>query len=269
MQRRSIRRCLPITVLALAACMLAPDRATAQDAQKKPPLSEALRKALAKERPADVQERFIAAIETGKLDYEIDPQQLNALGLEYIQAGDIERGQAVMAVAANASRLLLADMMPPGMAEAMEEAATADKADRERKREQQAAARQSEEEAAAERARARTGPPRDDLDRFHGIYGTEEGGITRALFLVKNCDGHLLFSSTWGDAAPWVLRSTSDTSFEYPGDDFMKPIHIEITTGDDGRATRIAHDLDALGSPLDRIADLPPDWQPKCGGGRS
>lgn len=258
----ALRRSLPILGILLATGLLAARPAAAQDAPKKPPLSEALRKALATEKPADVEKRFLAAFDAGKLDYDVDGQGLNALGIQYMQDGDMERGTVVMSVAGRAAQLMMEEMMP-GMAEA----AAAEKADRERERKERAA-RPTEEEAAAERARAAAGPPRDDLDRFHGIYGTKKDGVQRALFLVRNCDGHLQLGATWGDVAPWVLRSTGDVTFEYPGDSFTKPIHVRITTGPGGKATSIAHDLEFLGSPLSRIADLPADWQPQCGGGR-
>lgn len=257
---RTLRRSLPIIGVVLAAGLLAAGPAAAQDAQKKPPLSEALRKALDKEKPADVEKRFLATIDAGTLEYDVDAPGLNALGIQYMQDGDMERGTVVMSVAGRAAQLMMEQMMP-GMAEA----AAAEKAARERER-QERAARPTEEEAAAERARAAAGPPRDDLDRFHGIYGSEKDGVQRALFLVRTCDGHLQLGTTWGDVAPWVLRSTGDATFEYPGDSFTKPIHVQVSTDADGKATAIAHDLEFLGNPLQRIADLPAGWQPKCGG---
>lgn len=44
-------------------------------------------------------------------------------------------------------------------------------------------------------------------------------------------------------------------------------IHVTITTGADGKAASIAHDIEGVASPLPRIADLPADWAAKRTGG--
>jgi hypothetical protein len=105
-----------------------------------------------------------------------------------------------------------------------------------------------EEERAAE-VRGRLGEPRDDLERFAGIYGDPDRDPPRDLFVAVRCDGYLVVGATWGDAQDWYLRSLSDLDFEAEAFGGQK-IRFGFTVGADGRAAGLTHSLDYLGTPL-------------------
>ncbi len=254
MPNRKLPALLPVLVAILTVATAA-STACAQDRQAAPALSVALRAALEKEAPAAVEKRFKDALTADARAYEVDAQALNALGAEYLQKGEMEKGMAVLAVTAHAMQLSVAGQFPAGTNPAGQRG----RADR--------------NEAVGDEARARQraldsrGPARPDLERFHGLFALPGAGPERALFLVRNCDRHLTMGPTWADTSPWILRSRGDTTFEYPGDDFQKPIRVSITTDADGRATAISHDVADVPSPLVRSGDLPAGFAPVCGGG--
>jgi hypothetical protein len=103
------------------------------------------------------------------------------------------------------------------------------------------------------------GPSRKDLARFYGVYGVpeEQDGMAQNFFVYETCDGHLLFGGMWGDVAPWVFRSDSDTAFEaIPGGGIGKG-RLEFQVGWNGKAHAVAHTLEWKKSPLVRLRDLP------------
>lgn len=71
------------------------------------------------------------------------------------------------------------------------------------------------------------------------------------------CDGRLLFGGMWGDVAPWVFRSVSDTAFEAIPAGGIGNDRLEFQVGWNGMAHAVAHTLDWKKSPLVRLRDLP------------
>ena len=69
------------------------------------------------------------------------------------------------------------------------------------------------------------GEPRDDLERFYGVYGNPDDP-NRTFFVTKAVqpawaeqappipDGYLMIGAMWGDVSPWAMRSLSETRFE-------------------------------------------------------
>ncbi|MGH9320223.1 MAG: hypothetical protein ACRD3V_10100, partial [Vicinamibacteria bacterium] len=107
------------------------------------------------------------------------------------------------------------------------------------------------------------GEPRDDLARFHGLYGdpSDAGSAARRLWVSDAC-GYLTIGATWGDAAPWVMRSVSDKAFIassiYPG---VEPFEAEFRMAADGTAEALTHNGNLpIGNPLLRVGDLPEGW---------
>jgi hypothetical protein len=244
--------------LLLLAVMVV-DPAAAQEAAARARISEALRSALEKETPAVVEKRFLEALQSGNPEYVLESKELSDLAIEYMKKGDMERGQVVMAVAAQVAQIQAAELMPPGMAESLAAAAKAE-------REERAArpARVTEEELGRRRSLALLGAGRDDLHRFHGLYGRPEDNGNRPVFLVGNCNGHLLIGGQFGGIPTSALRSLGDTRFVSAGVDFDKPVHLEIMIGADGKPTRIVHDMTYIASPLLRLGDLPSEYEPRC-----
>lgn len=104
------------------------------------------------------------------------------------------------------------------------------------------------------------GPSRKDLARFYGLYGDpkNEDGTGQKFFVYETCDGRLLFGGTWGDVAPWVFRSVSDTAFEAIPSGGIANERLEFQVGWNGKVHAMAHTLKWKKSPLIRLGDLPP-----------
>lgn len=257
---RSIGR-LVIPTLVLTTMAISARPASAQDAAPKPPLSAALRSALTTSPPDSVRTRFEAEFAARGLQYEIDGDGLNELAMEYMQAGDMEKGAAVMAVISMAGRVMMESMMPEA-ARSAAEAAERERAARSEQRPPQS--RVGEEEAARQRRLELLGPPRDDLERFYGLYEDPDGQPNRWMFLVATCEGHLAFGPMWADVAEWRMRSLSDTEFETIATEFQESFRVKVIVGPDGKATGLEHGWDGLGSPLVRTGDLPEEFEPRC-----
>lgn len=116
------------------------------------------------------------------------------------------------------------------------------------------------------------GQPRDDLARFHGIYGTPGDGAGRDFMVApaepmpgsetKIPDGHLMIGPLWGDGQRSYMASVGDTRFErrWRGD-FGRELVGEFLTGDDGRAEATAFETDFDGrARVERLKDIPADW---------
>lgn len=100
------------------------------------------------------------------------------------------------------------------------------------------------------------GTPRDDLDRFLGLYGDpDRADEHRTLWVAKSCDGYLVAGPSWGDASPWWM-SMSDTVFEatvFGGEKLRFEFPAQPQT--------VVHQLDYLPNPLPRVGPLPDGWQ--------
>jgi len=246
---RLSRAWLPLTLAMLAASPM-----SAQVKNPRPLLSQAVRAAMAEQPPDTVLKRFSESMESATLEHEVDIQGLNALALEYMQAGETEKGIAALGIGSRAAQIMATGLLPPEILEA-----AAAQAELEKK---EAQASSSQERAAP----PDLGPPRDDLERFQGLFASLEDGPQRALFVLRGCDGRLLVGPMWADVAPWAMRSVAETEFIRPGNSFAKPLHIKLIMGPDGAATGMEHDLEALHSPLHRIGDLEKSLVPDCGG---
>jgi len=114
------------------------------------------------------------------------------------------------------------------------------------------------------------GEPRDDLERFHGLYELPDRP-GRQLFVARARDangegdfpdGYIMIGAMWGDAANWYMISQGDTTFQQGWVNAgMEPVTVSFETGPDGRATAMAiqsafmdHDR------MERVGDLPEGW---------
>jgi hypothetical protein len=116
------------------------------------------------------------------------------------------------------------------------------------------------------------GAPRDDLERFYGIYG-DPANPGRDFFVAEaepplGSDmevppGYLMIGAMWGDVAPWYMESVSDRRFEqrWVGD-FGHAVIAEFDLGGDGSAVALTFEtvFDDRGR-LERLRDLPKEWQ--------
>ncbi len=114
------------------------------------------------------------------------------------------------------------------------------------------------------------GAPRDDLDRFYGLYGTpgDETGRNyrvapaKAPMWMERLDipqGYLMLSPTWGDGQLWFMASVGDARFERRlKGDFGADTVVRFETGANGRAEAMVFELGPDDRKrLERLGDLP------------
>jgi hypothetical protein len=230
-------------------CLLFAVPAAAQDRAL---LSAEIRTVLEEEGLEAAQQRFEELYPAQQDQYEPDTTGLFEIASGYMQAGDMETGQALME---------MATVVMSGAAAAYTESMYGDMAALEAEATAAAVAEQEAEAATSEPAVAYDpGPSRTDLDRFAGLYSNPAApDERRSLFAAVGCDGRLVTGTTWGDASPWWMSSVSDLVFEY--EDSWTKIRMEFEAGSGGSASGMTHDrADILPSPLTRIGPLPSEW---------
>lgn len=114
------------------------------------------------------------------------------------------------------------------------------------------------------------GEPREDLERFYGVYGDGDSGRNFFVTAARRPEyaerqippGYLMIGAMWGDVAPWYMKSVSETRFEQqwttPG---AEPIIAEFETNEEGGARTLVFEtvFDDRGR-LQRVGELPEDW---------
>jgi len=138
---------------------------------------------------------------------------------------------------------------------------------REEREARREAERRAQEAEAASVDRDR-GTRRDDLERFKGRYADPHREVEHWVFwFAETCagSGYLMSGAAWGDVAPWVLRSESETVFHQvaanPG---QEPMRFEFELGADGTPTG-ARMTGLYDEPtrLERLGPLGAGWQPE------
>ncbi len=224
-----------ITLAALAAWLMFPAAIQAQEATK-PPLSEEIGKVIDKDGVEAGQRRFDKLYPAHKDEYQLDLRGFLELATKYMQTGNTVAGQQVaqmMTVVAQDETAGYMGMPAP---------------DR-NPQPQPKTEPQSEPHPL--------GRPRDDLDRFLGLYGDpNRADEHRTLWVAKSCDGYLVAGASWGDASPWWMSSMSNTVFEatvFGGE----KLRFEFPP----QPLSMVHQLDYMPNPLPRVGPLPDDWQ--------
>lgn len=230
--------------------------ACAQVAARRPLLSDAIRTTIEKDGADAARRRYQEIAQDQPNAYEFDLKALVDLGSAYIQRGEMEKGQVIFEIATQAA--MVVSGVPPEAAAAATRPARA------------TARRETGEEAARRRTLALLGPGRDDLKRFHGVYGdaSAQDRSPRNFAVEQSCDGHLRFGAMWGDVMPWTMKSVGDAEFVQgaTGPGQTTPIRIRFEVDGDGRAQALTHNMTDLGLPLraTRLGDLPTAWVPDC-----
>jgi hypothetical protein len=220
--------------------------------QDKPLLSEAIQQAIETKGIDYAKQQFLESYESQKDRYEIDIQAVSKLSSDYIKKGKMKEAGAVMEIATPWIQKYTASKMGGNYSEMVKK----DKAEKKQKNE-------SEKQQLKENKKTdnSSGKPRNDLERFTGIYGDPaEKNETRRLWVQVSCDGYLVSGALWGDASPWWMKSESDKVFTYK--DSFSNLRMEFVTGSDGKAVKMIHDLSFMKSPLERLGPIPDDWKP-------
>jgi hypothetical protein len=250
---RTLRASVAALAVAIVLFQSTASTGMAQD-QRKPLLSEEIRRVLEADGPEAAQRRFDEIFPDQADRFEIDMPAMGQLAADRGQAGDMESLQVIYE--------MIATLTPAQMAEHAPEVAAAVAAQEEADRE--AAERAAAERAAREEAAtAGLGPARDDLERFAGDYGEpdKQGPGARNLFVGWTCDGYLLMGASWGDAAPWQLESVGETKFKHAGP--YRSFAAEFELDESGKPIALIHDMDDLGLPS-RLESVEPPWEPEC-----
>ena len=227
----------------VAAAMLVSAAPAAWQTASKPKLSEAVRAAIDREGAEAAERRFAEVYPAKKDAFELDAGGMAELMMEYTQRGDQKAAQAVMNIFMKATEAVhLGDVAPSSTPENAAPARSAEPVEK--------------------------GPKRKDLARFFGVYGDpgEQHGRTAPhnFFVNESCDGNLQLGGLWGDAAPWIMRSESDTVFvQMRLSEFDRvALRLEFQIGPDGRATAAIHNIHwRKDNPLIRLGDLPAGYE--------
>jgi len=227
-------------------------------AQEKPLLSEAIRQAIDTKGVKAAKEQFAEPGQAQMERYTVDMQRISELTNAYVQAGNMEAASAVSEIVAP----FLQDMISksinqhsPELSQKMAEQQRAEKEQRAKNREE------NQERQQKEQITNFQGEPRNDLERFIGLYGDPaESNPNRKLWVTVSCDGYLVSGALWGDVSPWWMKSAGDKVFTYQ-DSFSK-LKMEFETDVNGKAVKMMHDLEFMKSPLEWVGPLPDDWDP-------
>ena len=238
----------------LLGCLMF-DSAIAQD---KPLLSESIRKEIDTQGIEIAIKYFSEQFQSQKDLYNIDMQGISAIGNAYAQAGDTESANAVLEIAAPYMQFLFtsgSNGAPFNMFDGLAEQESEEKSEREKQ------AKKSYEDQQQQNIISYQGQPRNDLERFVGLYGDPaESDKNRNLWVMVSCDGYLVSGATWGDASPWWMRSADDMIFTYS--DSWNNIRMQFETDANGKALRMIHDLDYMRNPLERLGPVPDEFGP-------
>jgi hypothetical protein len=221
-------------------------------AQDKPLLSAEIQKVIDAEGAAAAKARFAEIYPEQAGDYNVDVEGMTALGMTYMQKGDMERGGAVLEMMSTVMQTMSAGAMygQGGQnSEMFQEMARQEEAEKARLK----AEREQERQYQQQREDQARGKSRDDLDRFTGLWAQPENrDERRSLWVMPTCDGYLATGATWGDASPIMMRSASDTVFSYS--DSFQSFSYEF------KADKLVHDWNSLPGPLVRIGPVPDEY---------
>ncbi|MBT8054688.1 MAG: hypothetical protein HKN57_00865 [Xanthomonadales bacterium] len=251
---RSIATLTGLSLLVCAALLLA----FPVYAQDKPQLSEEIRKVIETQGVEAAKQRFAELYPSQKDAYTVDMQAMMQLGQEYMVAGDMDKGMQVMEMAALMAQDLAGQMYAnPQSGEMMQRLTEQEMKAKAQQDHQEELAREEEQRQKERELEQSRGRSRDDLGRFVGLY-TDPDNPQRTLFVTVSCDGFLVTGPMWADVGPWWMRSAAETVFTY-SDSFMS-FSMEFETDAAGNEKAMSHELDGIGSPVERSGPLPADW---------
>jgi hypothetical protein len=224
--------------------------------QNKMLLSEAIQNELDAKGIEGAKKYFSEQFESNKNSYEVDMDGISELSGKYANAGKIELSGAVMEIAMPFMEYSMSNQMSQSPNEDARKLAEMQQAEKNKQSNNENVVSKKDNEVASNQ-----GKPRDDLERFKGLYGDPaDKDKNRKLWVMVSCDNYLVVGALWGGAAPWWMKSESDKVFTYS--DSFTSIEIEFVTDANGKAVKMNHDLSYLKNPLERLEPIPEDWEP-------
>ena len=225
-------------------------------AQGKVLLSEAIQDELTAKGIESAKKYFAEQFESNKNSYEVDMDGISELSGKFANADKIELSGAVMEIAMPFIEYSMSNQMSQSPNEDARKLAGMQEAEKNKQSNSGNTISKKDNEVASNQ-----GKPRDDLERFTGLYGDPaDKEKNRKLWVMVSCDNYLVVGALWGGAAPWWMKSESDKVFTYS--DSFTSIEIEFVTDANGKAVKMNHDLSYLKNPLERLEPIPADWEP-------
>jgi len=225
-------------------------------AQNKILLSDAIQSELDAKGIEIAKKYFTAQFESNKNSYEVDIDGISELSGLYANAGKIELSGAVMEIAMPFIEYSMTNQMSQSPNEDARKLAEMQQTEKNKQSKNENVVSKKDNEIVSDQ-----GKPRDDLERFTGLYGdSSDKDKNRKLWVMVSCDNYLVVGALWGGAAPWWMKSESDKKFSY-ADSFIS-LKIEFVTDANGKAIKMNHDLSYLKNPLERLEPIPADWEP-------
>jgi len=151
-------------------------------------------------------------------------------------------------------------LLVTGLAAGQEVSESLEKQDLQNQKEATAEAERAQEARMKklERSRLRSRSA-EDLSRFTGFYGEPDGHEGKKyLYVAASCNGQLVIGPMWMELSPWWMQSMSETEFKYS--DAYTKITLNFVLDDDGQVVELVHDVEGLGSPVQRMEPLPNTW---------
>jgi len=229
--------------------------ANTDDSTDSTSIAAELKSAIEQGGAAAAKARFAEIYPAQQAKFHFDSQDFLAIITEYANAGDMETVQVLGEINATLTQAMIQTQMAAAQPEILEMMKQQQQAMAEAEQQQQAA-EQIEQQNQAQIQRRSKGQLRSDLDRFTGLYGDTPH---RQLWVSKTCEGQLVVGATWGDAAPWWMRSAADAVFTY-SDQFFS-LAVEFKLNDKNQAIELSHDLENVANPMVRTGPLTADYQ--------
>ncbi len=223
----------------------------AQDSQK-PLLSKAIEENIEQRGADNALSYFSGMNKEQRQQFEQDFEELTELTMNYVQNGEMEAVTAISEI----TSIFMQDKIEDSMAQFSDEMGELE--DELPGQAQNQKKRQNERGVKAEEdgQKSTLGEHRDDLEQFTGIYAVPgSDNDVRKLWVRVSCDGHLVSGAMWGDAAPWWLRSESESVFSYS--DSFNSFRMEFMPEADTGMLEIRHTLSFMESPLQFSEPLP------------
>ncbi len=283
------RRARTLPNLCLAGLLAFPLVLPAEAQTLKPQLSDEVKR-LIDEKGSQAAMVDVVLLVTRLAEFDVSRDRLVALANAYTSAGDPDAALVVVQLAQSSGGQMTADLQVvqgdayaakglPQLAESLYLEALQDEPEHPRARAQLVAVGGTLPDAAPEPTMFSTGgepsradvmrwqnvgAPRDDVDRFTGMY-LSANGANRYVAVYETClgSGHLASAPMWAGVAPWILESESDLAFhEARAPQEREPVQLRFEDPAAGQADAVIF-TGGLEDRFERAGSLEAGFQPE------